>query len=331
MNTWDFLRKFFVIDMLVNALNRLPPIRTFIMDLIYPESVRFNHPKDKLAHADLGLPEKNIPLITRGSQSYAVPLNKTVLKLIDPANITPSLKIGAHEANEMRSLGVEQVKQLIDRKIDKMRKIVRKTTEALSQQSLSGKISYAIRDADNSLDVYEVDFTSGKGIKKVNIAKKWNAAGITPGEIVADIGAITSDMQLTSDGTDIVFLCGNDVYAALVNVAAQNKNSDIIKVMPDHVLIGNAKFIICNAMYYDHKTKANVKAIPAKTIKAIAKDDAFSLAYCALDSFEASHAGLPFFIDTEQTKDPEALKLIAQSRPMPIPNVDAIRDAEVLA
>ena len=324
---WDFLRKFFVIDMLVNALNRLPPMKTFIMDLIYPESVRFNHPKDKLAHEDLGLPEKNIPLITRGSQSYAVPLNKTALKLIDPANITPSLKIGAHEANEMRSIGLEQVKQLIDRKIDKLRKIVRKTTEALSQQSLSGKISYAIRNADNTLDVYEVKFGD---IKKVPIAKKWNAAGITPGEIVVDIGNIISDLQLTSDGTDIVFLTGSDVYAALVNVAAQNKNSDIIKVMPDHILIGNAKFVICNAMYYDHKTKANVKAIPAKTIKAVAKDDAFSLAYCALDSFAASHAGLPFFIDTVEEKDPEALKLIAQSRPMPIPNVDAIRDAEVL-
>ncbi|MCL2277557.1 MAG: major capsid protein [Treponema sp.] len=325
---WDFLRKFFVIEMLVNALNRLPPMRTFIMDLIYPESVRFNHPKDKLAHADLGLPEKNIPLITRGSQSYAVPLNKTTLKLIDPANITPSLKVGSHEANEIRSLGLEQVKQLIDRKIDKLRKIVRKTTEAMAIQSLSGKISYAIRNADNTLDDYIVDFGS---IKKVTIAKKWNAAGITPGEIVADIGTITSDMQLTSDGTDIVFLCGSDVYAALVNVAAQNKNSDIIKVMPDHVLIGNAKFIICNAMYWDHRTKANVKAIPAKAIKAIAKDDAFSLAYCALDSFAASHAGLPFFIDTVEEKDPEALKLIAQSRPMPIPNIDAIRDAEVLS
>ena len=325
---WDFLRKFFVIDMLVNALNRLPPMKTFIMDLIYPESVRFNHPKDKLAHADLGLPDKNIPLITRGSSSYAVPLNKTALKLIDPANITPSLKIGAHEANEMRSLGLEQVRQLIDRQIDKLRKIVRKTTEALAQQSLSGKISYAIRGADNTLDVYEVKFGD---IKKVNFAKKWNDSGITPGHIVVDIGTIISDLQLTSDGTDIVFLTGSDVYAALVNVAAQNKNSDIIKIMPDHILIGNAKFIICNAMYYDHKTKENVKAIPPKTVKAVAKDDSFSLAYCALDSFAASHAGLPFFIDTVEEKDPEALKLIAQSRPMPIPNVDAIRDAEVLS
>ena len=325
---WDFLKKFFVIDMLVNAVNRLPPMKTFIMDLIYPESVRFNHPKDKLAHADLGLPEKNIPLITRGSSSYAVPLNKTTLKLIDPANITPSLKIGAHEANEMRSLGFEQAGQLIDRKIDKLRKIVRKTTEAMACQSVTGKISYDIRNADNTLDTYEVNFGTPKSVP---IAKKWNDAAITVGEIVADIGKIYESLQQTSDGTDIVFLCRSDVYAALVKVAGSLNNSDLIKVLPDHVLIGNAKFIICNSTYYSHKSKTNVNAIPAKTVVVIAKDDFFSLAYCALDSFAANHAGLPFFVNTVEENDPEALKLIAQSRPMPIPNVDAIRMVEVLA
>jgi len=324
---WDFLRKFFVIDMLVNALNRLPPIRTPIMDLIYPESVRFNHPKDRLAHADLGLPEKNIPLITRGSKSYAIPLNETELKVIDPANITPSLSIGAHEANEMRSLGVAQQQQLVDMKIDKLRRIARKTTEAMAQQSITGKIEYDIRMADGTTDVYKVNFGSPKTI---TITKKWNANDITIADIVADVGKILESLQETSDGTDIVFLCGTDVYSALVKVAAATKNSDLIKVFPDHVLIGVAKFIICNASHYNYKSKTYVKAVPAKKVVTIAKDDAFKLAYCALDSFEANHAALPFFVKTVIEEDPEALKVIAQLRPMPIPNVDAIREAEVL-
>jgi len=324
---WDFLKKFFTLDFLVNTLNRLPPMRTFIMDLIYPESVRFYHPKDKLAHADLGLPEKNIPLNTRGSASYPVPLDKTTLKVIDPANITPSITIGAYEANEIKSFGLAQVKQFVDQKIDRLRKIVRKTTEAMAQQSITGKIAYPIRNADNTMDVYEVDFGTPKSLP---ITKKWDAAGITVGEITADIGKILDSLQETSDGTDIVFLCGFDVYSALVNVAAQNKNSDLIKVFPDHVQIGNAKFIICNAKHHNPKTKANVNAIPAKKVVVIAKDDSFRLAYCALDSFAANHAALSFFINTVEEKDPEALKLSAQSRPMPIPNVDAIRIVEVL-
>jgi len=324
---WDFLKKFFTLSAFVNAINRLPPLRTFIMDLIYPESVRFNHPKDKLAHADLGLPEKNIPLITRGSSSYAVPLNKTALKLIDPANITPSLVLNANEINTMRSLGLEQQQQLVDRNIDKLRKIVRKTTEAMAIQSITGKIAYDIRNADGTMDVYEVNFGTPKTIP---VAKKWNASGTTAGEIVASIGQIVDSLGETSDGTDIVYLCGFDVYSALVTKAGEQKNSDLIKVFEDHVQVGNAKFIICSAKYYSYKEKETKKAIPAKSVVAIAKDDAFSLAYCALDSFDAGFASLPFYVSAVEQKDPEAMKLIGQSRPMPIPNVDAIRIAQVL-
>jgi hypothetical protein len=325
---WDFLKKFFTLDFLVNCLNRLPPLRTFVLDLIYPEAVRWNHPKDKLAHADLGLPEKNIPLITRGSSSYPIPLDKTALKLIDPANITPSLILNAHEINEMRSLGLAQQQQLVDKKIDKLRKIIRKTTEAMAIQSITGKISYDIRNADGALDVYEVDFGKPRSIP---ISLKWDAEGTTAGDITASIGQIVDSLQETSDGTDFVFLCGYDVYAALVTKAAKLKNSDLIKVFPDHVQIGNAKFIICSAKYYSYKEKTYKKAIPAKSIVVIAKDDAFSLAYCALDSLDANFASLPFFVNAVKQDDPEALKLIAQARPMPIPNVDAIRTAVVLA
>jgi len=324
---WDFLKKFFTLNMFVNTINRLPPLRTFVMDLIYPESVRFSHPKDKLAHADLGLPEKNIPLITRGSSSFPVPLNKTALKLIDPANITPSLVLNANEINTMRSLGLEQQQQLIDRNIDKLRKIVRKTTEAMAIQSITGKIAYDIRNADNTMDVYEVDFGTPK---TVAIAKKWNAAGTTVGEIVASIGQIVDSLGETSDGTDIVYLCGYDVYSALVSKAGALNNNDLIKVFDNHVQIGNAKFIICSAKYYSYKDKTTVKAIPAKSVVAIAKDDSFSLAYCALDSFDAGFASLAFYVNTVKQDDPEAIKLIGQSRPMPIPNVDAIRTAQVL-
>jgi hypothetical protein len=324
---WDFLKKFFIFSMFVNAINRLPPLRTFIMDLIYPESVRFNHPFDKLAQSDLGLPEKNIPLITRGSSSYPVPLNKTALKLIEPANITPSIVLTASEINTIRSLGLEQQQQVVDKNINKLRKITRKTTEAMAIQSITGKIAYDIRNADGTMDTYEVDFGTPKTI---SIAKKWNASGTTVGDITLSIGQIVDSLGETSDGTDIVYLCGFDVYSALVAKAATLNNPELIKVFDTYVQIGTVKFIICSAKYFSYKTKTNVKAIPAKSVVAIAKDDSFSLAYCTLDSFDANFAALAFYVNAVKQDDPEAMKLIGQSRPMPIPNVDAIRIAQVL-
>jgi hypothetical protein len=324
----DLVRRFLIISALVNTLNRLPPLRTFIMDLIYPESVRKSHPYDRLTHADLGLPTKNIPLVTRGSVSYALTPDKNKINQIDPANFTPSITISAADINRFKTLNVNGQQTLIDNYIDKLRRSVRKSTEAMAIQSLTGKIEYDIRNADSTMDVYEVDF--GKP-KTIPIAKKWDDANTKPGDIVASIGQIIESVQETSEGTDIVHLVNYDVYSALVSKAAALNNSELIKVFPDHVQIGNAKFIICSARYWSYKDKAFKSAVPAKSVKSIAIDDAFALYYCALDSLDANFASLPFYVNSVKLDDPEGIKFIGQSRPMPVPNVDAIRDAQVLA
>jgi len=323
----DFFKKFLVIQALVTTLNRLPPLRTFIMDLIYPEAVRRNHPFDRLSWSDLGLPTKNIPLVTRGSVSYALTPDTTKITQIDPANLTPSITISAADVNRFNTLSLNGQQTLIDSYIDKLRRTVRKSTEALAIQSITGKIAYDIRTADGGMDLYKVSFGTPKA---VTVSKKWDDPSTTAGDIVASIGQIIESLQETSEGTDIIHLIKHDVYAALVSKAAALNNSDLIKVFPDYVQIGNAKFVICSARYYSYKTKAFVDAIPDGTVKSIARDDAFGLFYCALDSLDANFASLPFYVNSVKLDDPEGCKFIGQSRPMPVPNVDAIRETQVL-
>ena len=107
-------------------------------------------------------------------------------------------------------------------------------------------------------------------------------------------------------------------------------NKDLIKVFEDHILVGTSKFYLCDAQYYDYKAKAYVDAIPDKKVRSIARDDAFGLYYCALDSFDVDFAALAFAVKTEVTSDPEGIKIIGQARPMTVPNVDAIRETQVL-
>jgi hypothetical protein len=323
----DIFKKFFIVSALVNTLNRLPPLKTFVMDLIYPEAVRRNHPFDRLSWADLNLPTKNIPLVTRGSTSYAVTPDTKKISQIDPANLTPSITVSAADVNRFRSLGLSSQQSMIDGYIDKLRRLVRKSTEAMAIQSLTGKIEYDLRNADGAMDIYKVDFGMPKSVA---ISKKWGDAGTKPGDIVASIGQIVSSLQETSEGSDIVHLIKYDVYAALVTLSASLNNTDLIKVFEDHVQIGTAKFYLCNARYYSYKDKAYVDAIPDKKAVSIARDDAFGLYYCALDSFDADFAALPFHVAVKMLDDPEGAKFIGQSRPMPVPNVDAIRTAQVL-
>jgi len=324
----DLFKKFLVLQALVTTLNRLPPLKTLVMDLIYPEAVRRSHPFDRLSYSDLQLPTKNIPLVTRGSVSYALTPDKSKITQIDPANFTPSITLSAADVNRFNTLNLSGQQTLVDNYIDTLRRSVRKSTEALAIQSITGKIEYDIRNADGAMDIYKVDFGTPK---TVPVSKKWDDASTKPGEIIASIGQINDSLQETSGGTDIVHLVNYDVYAALVSKAATLNNSELIKVFPDHVQIGNAKFIICSAKYWSYKTKTFVKAIPDKTVVSIAKDDAFQLVYCALDSLDANFASLPFYVNSVRLDDPEGVKFIGQSRPMPVPNVDAIRTAQVLA
>jgi hypothetical protein len=324
----DLFKNFLIVQALVTTLNRLPPLKTFVMDLIYPEAVRRSHPFDRLSYSDLQLPTKNIPLVTRGSVSYALTPDKNKITQIDPANFTPSITLSAADVNRFRSLNQNGQQTLIDNYIDTLRRSVRKSTEALAIQSITGKIEYDIRNADGVMDIYKVDFGTPKAI---NISKKWDDANTKAGDIVASIGQIIDSLQDTSDGTDIVHLINYDVYAALVSKAAALNNSDLIKVFPEYVQIGNAKFVICAAKYYSYKDKKFVDAIPDKTVVSIARDDAFQLFYCALDSLDANFASLPFYVNTVKLDDPEGAKFIGQSRPMPVPNVDAIRKTQVLA
>jgi len=324
----DLFKKFLVLQALVTTLNRLPPLKTLVMDLIYPEAVRRNHPFDRLSYSDLQLPTKNIPLVTRGSVSYALTPDKNKITQIDPANFTPSITLSAADVNRFNTLNLNGQQTLIDNYIDTLRRSVRKSTEALAIQSITGKIEYDIRNADGAMDIYKVEFGTPRTIA---VAKKWDDANTKAGDIVASIGQINDSLQETSDGTDIVHLCNYDVYSALVSKAATLNNSELIKVFPEYVQIGNAKFIICSAKYWSYKTKEFVNAIPSKTVVSIAKDDAFQLIYCALDSLDANFASLPFYVNSVRLDDPEGVKLIGQARPMPVPNVDAIRKTQVLA
>ncbi len=319
-------KQFFTRIAVLSALSRLPPLKTLVLDMVFPEPVRKNHPFDKLSYEDMGLPTKNIPLITRGSTSYAIKPEEKTLKIIDPANFTPSIFLSAADVNRINSLesGARQV--LFDNKIDTLRRIIRKSTEALAIQAITGEISYDLRTADGGSDIYKVSFGAPK---TVAVAKKWDDANANFGDIAASVGEIVGDLQKTSDGTDIIHLIKRDVYKALASKAVTNK--DLIKVERDRVTVGVDTFYVCNSQYYSYKDKSYKDAIPDKCVLTLARDDAFSLFYCALDSFDADFAGMPFFVKEHWTDDPEGVKLIGQSRPIPVPNIAAIRKSQVLS
>ena len=97
-------KKFINPNALVGTLNKMTPLHTQIMDLIYPESVQVNHPFDTIGYEVLQQSCKNIPLVTRGSQSYALGLDGNKLQYIEPANLEPSQLVNAALVNRLRNM-----------------------------------------------------------------------------------------------------------------------------------------------------------------------------------------------------------------------------------
>jgi hypothetical protein len=69
------LTRYFTLEQNVSRLERLPEIKSPIMDLVYPESKTTNYPRSIVALKDLPKEVKNVPVIMRGTQ--AVPITDT--------------------------------------------------------------------------------------------------------------------------------------------------------------------------------------------------------------------------------------------------------------
>lgn len=319
-------KKFLNPEAIVDMVNKMPELHTQVIDLVYPASAQENHPFDTIGYADLGPSVKNIPLVSRGGQSFPLAPEDGKLRFIDPANLNPSHFISAADINRLRNMPMISQKVFIEKRIDQLRRSVRKSKEALAIQSLTGKISYDLVQGSD-YEKYKVDFGTTASFTP---AKKWDASGATPGAIIETIGGMIAKIGEKSDATKFIGFIDAATYAKVCDLFSTTSANLPVRISTDSIVIGNATLYVTSAKYYDYTTKANVPLIAAKKIKIIGVDDGFSFKNCALDSLDASFAGIPFGVREVSLDDPEGIKLIGMARPMPIPNVNAICDATVL-
>ena len=320
------LKKFFTREAIVDTLERLPELKTPVMDMLYTD--RRNHPFPVVGYRDLNLPAGNIPVVRRGSQSY--PLNPTdgKISMIEVQPVNPSVYLSAADLNNQKLLDPQGQQAYIDNQIDNLRRACRSTAEALSAQSLTGKIAYPLRADGGAYLTYEVDFGTPAS---VSVSKKWDDANTKVADIVKSLGQIIDTLKKTAPAMDVQFLCGFDVYAALVDKIGALPNSAIAQVGADYISLGGvAKIQLLSANYIDLTTGEAVSAIPAKTILAVDRSSGFKLLYAALDQMDAGLVALPFYAQPVTTQDPSGVKIIGESKPLPVPNTKGIVKAVVL-
>lgn len=324
------IRKLFNPKAIALSLQRLGELKTLVMDLVYPESKRGQHPFAVIGRDEIVKKIKNVPVVRRGSAAYPYNVGDRKIEYIEPQPVDVSTFLTAKELNDLKLLDDRGLEYWRDSKIEDLRLAIRQTSEALCAQSLSGNIAYAMK-IEGGYDTYEVDFGA---IQSYTPSELWDAAGKTVAEIILDLIAMQRLLRLEGYGTNITWLAGDQAFAALANkvTALSSEQSRFQASIDDKgITFLGFRFQLFSETYYDYLTSANVDVLPPKKIKAIALDAPFAFRYCAIDDIEAGLQPVPFWVPTpEIKKNPSGVEIIARSKPFPMAPPLAICEATVL-
>jgi hypothetical protein len=322
------LRKFFTREAIVQSLQTLPELSTPVMDLVFPVGSRVNHPFPIIGYEDLGLPSGNIPVVRRGTQSSSVKPDDGAINFIEPQAVSPSVNLDAMTINNFGMIDQMGQQQLINNRIDILRKICRNTAEALAAQSLTGAIAYWMKGEGSALMSYNVTYGTPA---TVSISAKWDVGGTTIADIILSLGSMIDKMKEKGYGQKVVFLLGYDVFAMLSAKIAALPNPGIATMTPTSiVLAGGIVLYLMPASYTDLGSGTTKSAVPAKKIVAIDLMAGHKLFYAALDDLDAGFQPMPFFAKPIVTDDPSGIRIVGQSKPLPVVNVKGIVTAQAL-
>ncbi len=323
------LKKFLTPQAIVKTLEKLPELKTPVMDLLFTD--RRNHPSTMVGKDDLGLPSGNLPIVRRDAQSVPITSPDSSFDFFEPQPVKPSVFVPNSTINDFVHLAAVDKETFVQNKIDTLRRGCRATAEALCIQALTGKITYPLYQGGQPAGTYTVDYGT-IGDLSAKVTKKYDAAGVKVSDIVKGIPEILAGLKARGvDANDVLFLVGYDVYAALCDIVGAQTNSSLMGLGLDGISIGGGiKFTLLNATYTNLKTKAEVPVIPAKHMLIVDRQSGSKLLYAALDSMDAGLQAMPFFVSEDMSRDPPGIKLLGESKPFPIVNVRGIAKAQVL-
>jgi len=311
------LNKFFTAESIVRALSSMPELKSPVMDSIYTESKRRNHPLPTVSVSDLQQSVKNIAITKRGGSPLPVYEDSMNITHIEPQPFRPSERLNGVDVNNLKLLDDSGVELLVNNKIDRLRRIIRASTEAMSAQSLKGSIAYPMA-MDGGYGTYSVDFGS---TLSHTVSTAWDDSAITLDSILSDLIAIEAGIQSeTHYGSEIKFWAGQDVFMALAKIA-QDLGASAVSGIIDAKTINIAGFRIelMNSSYTDLATGSQVKVVDTDKIMAFASDAPFEMVYAVIDDLDSNLSAMPFFV--KHVKDPRTstIEIIAESKPMPVP------------
>ncbi|QEK09907.1 major capsid protein [Treponema phagedenis] len=308
------LNAFFNLKNFTDVVSGLPKPQTPMTDLLFPAASRKQKTSPYIAVADIQNVTGAVPVVLRGTKSYAVGGDKKSLGMIEVQPLSMNRFISGAELNNLIAMGdVENINAKLTEVIENLRDRTAVSTEILVCQSLSGRIAYPASIEGGADDIYQVEI--GK-------LKELSAAALTATAKLADVQKELEsqfvEQQKTGASADVVFLVGSDVYSKIIDIIAKvTSNVPVQWTETGCTLFGKYKLMPMSGTYALPGQTATTPIVDAKSIQTIDLKNTGKLFYAALDELDAKLQPLPFFASYEEITDPSGIKVLSSSKPLP--------------
>lgn len=320
------LKGLFTPQTIAEALTVLPDIQTTVLDTAFPD--RPTHPFPTVGKSEVTEIAGTIPLVDRTGQPYNIGNDEVVFETFEPCPVKPSINVTAAELNNLKMILSDKaaVQTWIQAKTDRLRRLVRETTEAMASVVLyTGKLSWPFRDNGGNIRTFEINYgapLSYTPSEKLTFASKPSALF----KILTDMGTAIRQAGI---GGNVTFHCGAAVFAVLMDMVDGRMGTaattggmrmELSRDKQNTIMLGGYEIMLMNETYKDPRNNQFVDKINPKALVGFATDAKGKVWYCAIDSISANNAATPFHIVTEPIRGDVGVELIAQSKPLPARN-----------
>lgn len=323
------LRGLFVKDAIIRYLTQLPILKTPVMDAIFTYRPQVELP---IIGADMVREvARTMPVVKRGSPSIPSGAVTGQVDFYEPLPLKPSKFVTGADVNNLKVLGEASREAWATRMTDMLRRTCRMTTEAMCASALSGTLQWPVQLEGGGWETWTIAYGNILNVA-VAAADRWNAAGAKLVNVWNTLTAMQEALQEQGYGGTVEIWAGPSAYTQLFILAEASVTTAKIRVDITDQGINVGGFLVKRRAERNRNPQTGQMApvIPANDVRMVALDAGHTLAYCALDDLEANLQPLPFFINPIEVKDPSGVKLVAQSKPFPIPNPSGICTARVV-
>lgn len=312
----NLLAKYFTKEKIADIISKTKKPSTPWTDLLFPEDKRIQKASPYISLQDIVDEIGAVPLTRRDGRSVPIDAEKITKMLIEVDPVKPSIFASAKDINDLIASGdVEALDAWMSEKVVKLRNSVSKTIELLTLQALSGKIDYPYATINGVGGSCEVQLGEPKQLKNVKITSSTTFA-----DLENILESSLTEYSSTITATRPVFLMGASVYSNVISIigAMGSAGATFVERLKKGMMIDTKYEIMLANTAYKLPGKDETHVLVADDeIKIVDLDDAGKLLYASLDSIAANFGAVPFFVDQDETKDPDGLKLIGMSKPFP--------------